>query len=93
MGAPRLLLVDNYAFASGPEQFAFLDSNDNGRLDGGDDHVDARPVAMAGATKPSLVIDLGTVANEVEAIDLFSPGQFTLALHGVATLGEGDFYV
>lgn len=64
--------------------FADLDSNGNGVLDNGDEHVEVRSVSSGGASRSSTVIDAGE----------FNPagtGPHTLTVFGVTGLGAGDF--
>ena len=83
--------IDNFLFVGGAEQFAFLDTNGNGKLDADDDHIDVTSVTYKDSERASLIIDLGTFANDFEGGGTLEAGQYTLAFFGVRVLDESDF--
>lgn len=87
------VFIDNSGFARGPEQFEFLDSNNDGKVDSRDEHVALRSATYEGVTKTSLVIDLGTFQNDFDGGGSLKAGQYTLTLYGVRVLEESDFLI
>ena len=85
------VFIDNSDFARGPEQFDFLDSNNDGKIDSRDQHISMRSATYNGATSTSLVIDLGTFENAFDGGGSLKAGQYTLTLFGVRVLHESDF--
>lgn len=66
--------------------FADLDSNHNGVLDKGDEHVELKSVKFEGATKMSTVIDVTALVDDY-------PGADSLTVFGVTGLKAADFEV
>ncbi|HMR32787.1 MAG TPA: hypothetical protein PKA09_17675, partial [Geminicoccus sp.] len=85
------VFIDNSRFVRGPEQFDFLDSNNDNKIDGRDKHVSSSSVTHEGVTKSSLVIDLGTFQKDFDGGGSLKAGQYTLTLYGVRVLEESDF--
>lgn len=84
--------IDNSGFVGGAEQFDFLDTNDDGRLDGRDSYTRLESMTIDGETKTSLVIDLGSFANAFDGNNLLDADQYTLSLYGVRVLEQADFF-
>ncbi|MDW8369174.1 MAG: calcium-binding protein [Geminicoccaceae bacterium] len=73
--------------------FELFDSNRDGILDASDWYVDVRPVTANGKTASSIVLDVGAAlqaAGLVSASEL-DAGPHTMTVHGITSLGAGDF--